>query len=77
MTSTRYGPKSVIEGLGSMGMEKLKDRLRAFRDFFLLFSGISTRSGLSRTQRRPVRLRGLFLYRGTAKDDAQNTPGKQ
>ena len=60
-----------------MGSGKLKDRLRAFRDFFLLFTGISTRSGLSRTQGRPVRPRGLFLYRGAAKEDPRKTPGKQ
>jgi hypothetical protein len=38
--------------------------LRAFLDFFVLFSGISTRSNLERTQRRPLLSRGLFLFRG-------------
>jgi hypothetical protein len=60
-----------------METRKMMDRLRAFRDFLLLFSGISTRSGLSRTQPRPAKLRGLFLYRGTPKDDAQNTTDKR
>jgi len=40
-----------------------KGLLRAFLDFFMLFSGISTASNLSRTQGRPVRNRGLFLFR--------------
>jgi hypothetical protein len=60
-----------------MEKEKNKGLLRAFLDFFVMLSGISTRSGLSRTQSRPVRRQGLFLYRGTAKDDPQNPPGKQ
>jgi hypothetical protein len=38
-------------------------RLRAFLDFFVLFSGVSTRSNLSRTQRRPLFSRGIFLFR--------------
>ncbi len=43
--------------------ERKKGFFRAFWDFFVLFSGISTASNLSRTQRRPVRGRGLFLFR--------------
>jgi hypothetical protein len=46
-----------------MTTEAKKNRLRAFWDFFVLFSGISTASNLSRTQPRPVRSRGLFLFR--------------
>jgi hypothetical protein len=46
-----------------MATEKNKNFLRAFWDFFVLFSGISTASNLSRTQPRPVRNRGLFLFR--------------
>ena len=46
-----------------MPTEKKKNFLRAFWDFFVLFSGISTASNLSRIQPRPVRLRGLFLFR--------------
>lgn len=40
-----------------------KSKLRAFLDFFILFSGISTASNLSRTQRNPVKRLGLFLFR--------------
>jgi hypothetical protein len=40
-----------------------KSRWRAFWDWFVLFSGISTASNLSRTRRDPVRRRGLFLFR--------------
>ena len=47
-----------------MGSENKKNFLRALWDFFVLFSGISTASNLSRTQPRPVRGRGLFLFRG-------------
>lgn len=40
-----------------------KGFFRAFLDFFVLFSGISTKSNLERTQRRPLLSRGLFLFR--------------
>jgi hypothetical protein len=43
---------------------------QSFWDFFVLFSGISTASNLSRTQPRPVRNRGLFLFRGNKEKDA-------
>jgi hypothetical protein len=46
-----------------MHLEKKKGFLRAFLDFFVLFFGVSTASNLSRTQGRPVRSRGLFLFR--------------
>jgi len=49
-----------------MASERRKSFLRTFWDFFVLFSGISTASNLSRTQGRPVRNRGLFLFRRTA-----------
>jgi hypothetical protein len=39
------------------------DGFRAFLDFFVLFSGISTRSNLARTQGRPLETRGVFLIR--------------
>jgi hypothetical protein len=42
---------------------KKKNFLRAFWDFFVLFSGVSTASNLTRTQGRPVRTRGVFLFR--------------
>jgi len=40
-----------------------KNALRAFWDWVVLFSGISTASNLSRTRPDPVRRRGLFLFR--------------
>jgi hypothetical protein len=40
-----------------------KSRWRAFWDWFVLFSGVSTASNLSRTRREPVLRRGLFLFR--------------
>jgi hypothetical protein len=43
--------------------ESKKGFFRAFWDFFVLFSGISTQSNLSRTRREPVQSRGLFLFR--------------
>jgi len=46
-----------------MGDGEKKNFVRAFWDFFVLFSGISTASNLSRTQSRPVRYRGMFLFR--------------
>jgi hypothetical protein len=46
-----------------MSAENKKTWGRAFWDFFILFSGISTASNLSRTQGRKVRGRGLFLFR--------------
>ena len=49
-----------------MAIEKKKNVFRTFWDFFVLFSGISTASNLSRTQPRPVRNRGVFLFRSRA-----------
>jgi hypothetical protein len=40
-----------------------KGFFRAFLDFFILFSGISTARNLERTQGKPLRTRGLFLFR--------------
>jgi hypothetical protein len=40
---------------------------RAFLDWFVLFSGISTASNLSRTRKAPVVGRGLFLFRKSEK----------
>jgi hypothetical protein len=45
-----------------------KSRWRAFWDFFVLFSGISTASNLSRTQGRKIRGHGLFLFRKTPQE---------
>ena len=55
------------------GNEK-KSFLRAFIDFFVLFSGVSTASNLSRTQGRPVRSRGLFLFRRRSAQSAPDSP---
>jgi hypothetical protein len=44
-----------------------KNFWRAFLDFFILFSGISTASNLARTQGRALLTRGIFLFR-TRKD---------
>ena len=43
--------------------KKEKSALRAFWDWFVLFSGVSTASNLSRTRREPVQRRGVFLFR--------------
>jgi hypothetical protein len=44
---------------------------RAFLDFVVLFSGVSTASNLSRTRNAPVVGRGFFLFRkGTRVDPA-------
>jgi len=42
----------------------VRESLRAFWDFLVLFSGISTASNLTRTRRQRVFRRGLFLFRG-------------
>jgi hypothetical protein len=47
---------------------------RAFWDFFVLFSGVSTASNLARTQGRPLRSRGLFLIRQSGGKQANRTP---
>jgi len=48
-------------------MSEQRSFWRAFLDFFVLFSGVSTASNLSRTRKAPVVGRGLFLFRkGTA-----------
>lgn len=51
-------------------MGEKKSFWRAFLDFFVLFSGVSTASNLSRTRGTPVRGRGLFLFRQRPKTDA-------
>lgn len=52
-----------------MASEDKKSWWRAFLDFFVLFSGVSTASNLSRTQPGPVRYKGLFLFRSREKND--------
>jgi hypothetical protein len=54
-------PRFGKEGVADMGDKK--SFWRAFLDFFVLFSGVSTASNLSRTRTTPVRERGLFLFR--------------
>lgn len=46
-----------------MSATSFGSRLRAFVDFFILFSGISTASNLARTQGRRLLTRGIFLFR--------------
>jgi len=46
-----------------MSSEKRRGFFRAFLDFFILFSGVSTASNLARTQGRRLRTRGIFLFR--------------
>lgn len=46
-----------------MPSKKFREPLRAFLDFFVLFSGISTASNLARTQGRRLLTRGIFLFR--------------
>jgi hypothetical protein len=46
-----------------MTWRELMERVRAFWDFLVLFSGISTKRNLSRTRKDPVQNRGLFLFR--------------
>ena len=60
-----------------MVIENKKNFLRAFWDFFVLFSGISTASNLSRTQPRPVRNRGLFLFRPKGDKPSRGTPDRR
>ena len=50
-------------GLPLMSTGNKKGFWRAFLDFFILFSGISTASNLARTQGKPLLTRGLFLFR--------------
>jgi len=46
-----------------MADDRNKNFMKAFLDFFILFSGISTASNLARTQGRALRTRGIFLFR--------------
>jgi len=47
-----------------MANNRDKGFFRAFVDFFVLSSGISTASNLARTQGRALFTRGIFLFRG-------------
>jgi hypothetical protein len=57
-----------------MATENQKGFFRAFWDFFVLFSGISTASNLARTQGRQLRKGGLFLFRRPPNDPESRTP---
>jgi hypothetical protein len=58
-------------------MPEKKSFWRAFLDFFVLFSGVSTASNLSRTRNTPVRGRGLFLFRKPEKPRPDTSPDGQ
>ena len=47
---------------------------RAFLDWFILFSGISTASNLSRTRKTPVVGRGMFLFRTPERPKTPRVP---
>jgi hypothetical protein len=57
-------------------MDDKKSFWRAFLDFFVLFSGVSTASNISRTRGTPVRGRGLFLFRKPVKSGDRAPSGK-
>jgi hypothetical protein len=57
-----------------MTTDNKKGFLRAFWDFFVLFSGVSTASNLARTQGRPLKSNGLFLFRRPAAEPATHKP---
>jgi len=57
-----------------MALAHGKSFWRAFFDWFILFSGISTVSNLSRTRKTPVVGRGLFLFR---KPEKQQRPSQR
>jgi hypothetical protein len=57
-----------------MPTKRKKRFFRAFWDFFVLFSGVSTASNLARTQGRTLRTRGLFLFRRPANEAANRPP---
>lgn len=59
-----------------MRSKTLSERLRAFWDFLVLFSGVSTASNLSRTRRDPVQSSGLFLFRRPYRDTAAAQSGQ-
>jgi hypothetical protein len=56
---------------------KRKGVLRAFLDFFVLFSGVSTASNLARTQGRPLKTKGLFLLRSPQREGAEDGKNSQ
>ena len=63
MTDSSIREKDEVVASEAAPQPPAKGFFRAFWDFFVLFSGISTRSNLSRTRPDPVQSRGLFLFR--------------
>jgi hypothetical protein len=53
----------TLDGQTPGSEASLWERIRAFWDFLVLFSGISTATNLSRTRKDPVQSRGMFLFR--------------
>lgn len=60
-----------------MTADNKKGLFRAFWDYFVLFSGVSTASNLTRTQSRPVRYRGVFLFRTPASESVVNRTARR
>ena len=60
-----------------MFIKRLESNIKAFFDFFTLFSGVSTASGLARTQGRPILTRGLFLFRSGQRPSAAGSRGSK
>ncbi len=56
-----------------MANSEKKGLIRAFLDFFVLFSGVSTASALARTQGRRPNTRGIFLFRRRPSGDQDAT----
>ena len=65
LAASNTGDLKKMEPRADFPMEdkSFRERIRAFWDFFVLFSGISTARNLSRTRKNPVLSRGLFLFR--------------
>lgn len=64
-------PSPTCSGVIKMADPKAGNYWRAFRDFFILFSGISTASNLARTQGRKLLTRGLFLFRPSPDNESR------
>jgi len=70
VSNKQTGERRVTDADQTIEKSDAKSAFRAFLDFFVLFSGISTRSNLERTQRRPLSQKGVFLFRGRKKVNA-------
>ena len=60
-----------------MRKKNTREILRAAWDFFVLFSGISTASNLTRTQGRRIHSNGLFLFRPAVEEKPPGPPRPQ